>query len=737
MKKPRWKGDSFYFRALVSLVIVAVISLTLVFSFFYPQILNSARNSMEDQRVNSMEQTVQAMDKIFDQINTIASIIERDPTLRPYSLHSGETLALYEASTKISQFTSAQSDLFDMFYYVDGMQSVIGSQGTADISYFNKIIWKLDGIDQAEIFELFRQMDKHQHILLPQDSCKLQPGDSGSKVLPYLISVSNSQKHYATLMVLFDANAIAAQLKRSWNDDTLFITDGTRILFSTDPGKTQSLDPGQLASSTNGGKLEGGSTLYISPSSRHKFSYGAVCSPDVLQNKLEALSSTALLFMLFASAGVLFLARFFTRWNYQPMYEFAADIGVDLSAKRSDSELLREHFHTLMNTNTQLAENLKQSQTMLEDAILQRLLISTPQERGQLIERGEKLGMIASPCLCTVAISPDSGKFTAPSRPQAGPLRIFEFHQAVGGGHTVILVIHTEESRVQEEVERALSSRAACMPVCYAPVCHSWHEIPETYTLLLKKLHSLGRIEDAGLVLCDDPRLEGEPESPFGIEALKELSDSLRDQSETGLRFALSHLCAFLSEQDRSVSELQSLTVEALYIICDALNLQGRLDSRVLDQMNPLAQGRLSDPKRMESLLQRAIELAMAGFPKPDQDSGRQLSKDVLLYIEEHLLDPNFSIYTISEAFGISESAFSHLFKRAFNQNFSAYVNQQKLVYAFDLLCNEDIPLEEVALRLGYSRASNFGRMFKAEVGISPGKYRSMYARKDDSAKSE
>ena len=96
MKKQRWKGDSFYFRALVSLVIVAVISLTLVFSFFYPQILNSARNSMEDQRVNSMEQTVQAMDKIFDQINTIASIIERDPTLRPYSLHSGETLALYE-----------------------------------------------------------------------------------------------------------------------------------------------------------------------------------------------------------------------------------------------------------------------------------------------------------------------------------------------------------------------------------------------------------------------------------------------------------------------------------------------------------------------------------------------------------------------------------------------------------------------------------------------------------------
>ena len=145
--------------------------------------------------------------------------------------------------------------------------------------------------------------------------------------------------------------------------------------------------------------------------------------------------------------------------------------------------------------------------------------------------------------------------------------------------------------------------------------------------------------------------------------------------------------------------------------------------------MNPLAQGRLDEPKRMKSLLNSAVEIVLASFPKINSSPRNQLSQDVLVYIEEHLLEPNFSIYTISEAFGLSESAFSHLFKRTFHETYSSYVSKQKLIHAFDLLCDESIPLEEVALRLGYSRGSNFGRMFKAEVGMSPGKYRSLHVR--------
>lgn len=130
----------------------------------------------------------------------------------------------------------------------------------------------------------------------------------------------------------------------------------------------------------------------------------------------------------------------------------------------------------------------------------------------------------------------------------------------------------------------------------------------------------------------------------------------------------------------------------------------------------------------MKALLSSAVEIALTSFPKNDFARRNQLSQDVLLYIEEHLLDPSFSIYTISETFGLSESAFSHLFKRTFHETYSSYVSKQKLIRAFDLLCDESIPLEEVAIRLGYSRSSNFGRMFKAEVGMSPGRYRSLHS---------
>ena len=70
----------------------------------------------------------------------------------------------------------------------------------------------------------------------------------------------------------------------------------------------------------------------------------------------------------------------------------------------------------------------------------------------------------------------------------------------------------------------------------------------------------------------------------------------------------------------------------------------------------------------MKALLSSAVEIALTSFPKNDFARRNQLSQDVLLYIEEHLLDPSFSIYTISETFGLSESAFSHLFKRTFHR---------------------------------------------------------------------
>ena len=168
-------------------------------------------------------------------------------------------------------------------------------------------------------------------------------------------------------------------MSRSWQNDAVFLTDGERILFSSNSSLTDALTSEQLSASAEGKALTDGSALYLSPSAMFGFSYGVVCRSDAVQAELSSLRTVMTVFMLAALAGISLLTALISRWNYQPVRQFCADIGVDLSAPRSDSELLRARFEDLMQSNRELAENLQSSHQMLEDAILQRLLVTNRQ----------------------------------------------------------------------------------------------------------------------------------------------------------------------------------------------------------------------------------------------------------------------------------------------------------------------------------------------------------------------
>ena len=718
-------SHSIYYRALVSLTVVAVVSLLIVFAFFYPRTINTARARIDEQRDNAMHQTVQAMDRLFSQAVTLSTIIEREFILRPYTLRQDNTVAIVNAKNMISQLSSTQMNVAAMFYHIIGSDWVLGNDGAVAMSSFGKDVWRLSSLSQTALHQMLEQPSNYHLQIFPRTYGCATVVSSRQDVLPFLISISSRGKSYASLLILFDANDIAAELLRSWQDDAIFISNEEQILFSTDAGETDSLSADQLSGLIAGQVLSNDRALYVSPSKLFGFSYGAVCGSDVLQAELRSLRNTAVLFIMAALLGILLLTMVISRWNYQPVRQFCAEVGVDLSVKRSDSELLRARFEELMQTNRNLAESLQSSHKALEDAILQRFLVSMPHERELWIERGVNAGIFAGACRCTVAIclSDDS------DRSEPAPDARFVLHRIPSRGHDALLLIHRAMISDDQAAADYFSAHFPMSRICYAPLCESWNDLPDSYELLLKQLPALRQFHETAVIAWNDPCLETPPEALFGEEALRELSDSLRDQSADDLRFAASLLSACLSEEARPVAELRLLTVEALQMMCESLESHSLLNASTLERMNPLAQGRLDEPKRMKSLLNSAVEIVLACFPKINSSPRNQLSQDVLVYIEEHLLEPNFSIYTISEAFGLSESAFSHLFKRTFHETYSSYVSKQKLIHAFDLLCDESIPLEEVALRLGYSRGSNFGRMFKAEVGMSPGKYRSLHVR--------
>lgn len=97
---------------------------------------------------------------------------------------------------------------------------------------------------------------------------------------------------------------------------------------------------------------------------------------------------------------------------------------------------------------------------------------------------------------------------------------------------------------------------------------------------------------------------------------------------------------------------------------------------------------------------------------------------EVLTYLHEHVLDPDFSVKHMAACFDTSVSNLSHFFKKNMEVSLSAYVDRIKLDKAKELLRKSNMKIGEIAEILQYGSSTGFSVMFKKYEGMSPKEYR-------------
>ena len=107
------------------------------------------------------------------------------------------------------------------------------------------------------------------------------------------------------------------------------------------------------------------------------------------------------------------------------------------------------------------------------------------------------------------------------------------------------------------------------------------------------------------------------------------------------------------------------------------------------------------------------------------ENSQERLSqqKEILEYVNEHIFDPNMCQNMLAEHFQISVYSVSRICKDLFGVGFTEYVNIKRLTLAKELLAT-DLPIAEIAVRVGITDANYLGRLFKRTYGMTPSEYR-------------
>ena len=103
-------------------------------------------------------------------------------------------------------------------------------------------------------------------------------------------------------------------------------------------------------------------------------------------------------------------------------------------------------------------------------------------------------------------------------------------------------------------------------------------------------------------------------------------------------------------------------------------------------------------------------------------------------YVQNHFCEQELSLKQISQALGIHENYISNLFKDAFGENLSVFLEKLRIEKACSLIDSSQMKIEEIALAVGYAAGGTFRRAFKKHMGISPAEYRDKaYRQKQDS----
>jgi AraC family transcriptional regulator len=142
------------------------------------------------------------------------------------------------------------------------------------------------------------------------------------------------------------------------------------------------------------------------------------------------------------------------------------------------------------------------------------------------------------------------------------------------------------------------------------------------------------------------------------------------------------------------------------------------------------------DSLAAKACLARASALLKAALDSQAQESGQAAVRSVVrgglapwqirkvaLYIEDNL-ESTIKLDALSELTRLSTSYFTRAFKESFGIPPHAYVVQQRIRRAQEMMLSTDEPLSQIAIICGLCDQAHFSKLFRRIVGTSPNAWR-------------
>ena len=755
--KKKWRSWLFLAVPYLMTALIPVISVL----FLGNMVLENYEEKLISDRQHSLQVAQDRLQQNSDTIEQLAVMLGSNDVLNRYSAaclnRSGHTPLDFMELKKLLSNASFDPIIHDIFIYDKKDDSVISANTALNSTEtFFRYYYMVEGLTYLESMERLDNL-ANVHSYCPEITLSIPASPGSSKqVVEYrmFLPIGWVRDMQCQLVVAIDAEELFKDFRDALpTGGEFYVYDSNNVLiYSSGSLYRECLS---LTASDTLHSLDSGDTQLHGAVLRSGKWKVKVIVPNLAESggRLSFLAPSFLLFVILPMLTCLLLTIFFTHKNYRSIYElvslFRTHTGEQSSEpKIVDYRLVQQYAGQVIAEKDRMTRQISEYSHSRKYQILDKLVRNTYQTREEAVRALEETDL---------SIRDSRNMVLCLSCPGDS------FDTLVSGGTTVRETVRRLVSDLLDQpyVLFDLSAReTACIIsleeedtpdfLIQGIVSHLNVEVNYRHGVEIlvgagnptQRIHRLGDSLEQARAVIRYRELSGSHVSLYSqllqLEDLyyypREYDEKILDYVVAGKKDEAIALVRKIYEEHfekegslpsvRAINAIKSRLWDCVVSIAEKYGI-AREELEMNDQGQSIARirGEMS-ARRYFALICEKIDMLAQKIQEKKSTGQNTLVKRIMEYVQEHYCCSELSLKQLSGALGVHENYISNLFKSAYGENLSSYVEKLRIEKSCELIRGTSMKIEEIAGCVGYTSGASFRRAFKKVKGISPAEYR-------------
>ena len=231
-------------------------------------------------------------------------------------------------------------------------------------------------------------------------------------------------------------------------------------------------------------------------------------------------------------------------------------------------------------------------------------------------------------------------------------------------------------------------------------------------------------IKGENICICYDVSIERANEDPYPQQLLRRYFEALQSWDVEQIDASLQTIISYVSTHALSLQQVKCICFDLTSSFLRQAHTLGAHSDKIVTMLDVFSIAEYNSIGELVDKIQKYSVEIRRHIAANAQTTDEKLLQRVSDCLRENISNSQFSLNDLADYTGVTIQTIRKKVKESTGLTLSGYFTGLRIEHAKKLLSETPLSLQAICEQCGYLDVSSFIRLFKAEEGMSPGKYR-------------